>query len=100
MWRSGGVQYSFEEVDAPAIGSLCTKALIKWFFSEIPFCQTTMVETIELAKELNDTHGLAVALNFASVLGYLGRNPSEVDCVPLLSGPPDRKPPAPKVVYD
>jgi predicted ATPase len=38
-----------------------------------------MAEASALAKELNDTHGLAVALNFASVLGYLGRNPSEVE---------------------
>ncbi|MBV8353294.1 MAG: protein kinase [Verrucomicrobia bacterium] len=81
MWCSGGVQYSVEEVDAPAIGCLCTKALIEWLFDEIPFCQTTMAEAIALAKKLNDMHGLAVALNFASILGYLGRNPTEVECL-------------------
>jgi serine/threonine protein kinase len=79
IWRSGTVQYSVEEVDAPAIGCLCTKALTEWLFGQISSCQTTMAEVIALAKELNDMHGLAVALNFASVLGYLERNPTEVE---------------------
>jgi adenylate cyclase len=40
-----------------------------------------MAEAIALAKDLNDMHGLAVALNYAAVLGYLQRNPTEVDCL-------------------
>jgi hypothetical protein len=40
-----------------------------------------MAEAIALAKELNDMHGLAVALNYAAVLGYLERNPAEVACL-------------------
>jgi predicted ATPase len=79
IWHSGSVQYSVEEVDAPAIGCLCTKALTEWLFGKIASCQTTMAEAIALAKELNDMHGQAVALNFASVLGYLEPNPSEVE---------------------
>jgi tetratricopeptide (TPR) repeat protein len=80
IWRSGGVQFPVEEVDAPPIGCLCDKALIEWHFGEIAFCQTTMAEAIALAKQLNDVHGLAVALNYAAVLGYLERNPTEVEC--------------------
>jgi hypothetical protein len=38
-----------------------------------------MAEAIALAKELKDMHGLAVALNYAAVLGYLERNPTEVE---------------------
>jgi predicted ATPase len=79
IWRSGDVQYLVEEVDAPAIACLCFKALVEWLFGEITFCQATMTKAIALANELNDMHGLAVALNYASVLGYLERNPTEVD---------------------
>jgi len=79
IWRSGDVQYLVEEVDAPAIACLCFKALVEWLFGEITFCQVTMTEAIALANELKDMHGLAVALNYASVLGYLERNPTEVD---------------------
>jgi tetratricopeptide (TPR) repeat protein len=79
IWRSGGVQSPVEEVDAPPIGCLCHEALIEWHFGEIAFCQATMAEAIALAKELNDMHGLAVALNYAAVLGYFERNPAEVE---------------------
>jgi hypothetical protein len=36
-------------------------------------------EAISLAKELNDTNALAMALNWAARLGQLQRNPVEVD---------------------
>ena len=38
-----------------------------------------MAEAISLAKELNDTHGLAAALWHAGWLAYFERNPSEVE---------------------
>jgi hypothetical protein len=38
-----------------------------------------MAEAISLAKELNDTHALALALSWAAVLGIAVRNPAEVD---------------------
>ena len=38
-----------------------------------------MAEAISLAKELNDTHGLAVALWHAGILAYFERNPAEVE---------------------
>jgi predicted ATPase len=37
-----------------------------------------MDEAISLAKELNDTHALAVALTFGAVLAQFERNPAEV----------------------
>ena len=41
-----------------------------------------MAEAISIAKMLNDMHGLAVALLNAAILGYLQRNPVEVErCV-------------------
>ena len=62
IWRSGGVQSHVEEVDTPAVGCLCYEALSEWHFGEIASCHATMAEAISLAKELNDMHGLAVAL--------------------------------------
>jgi tetratricopeptide (TPR) repeat protein len=79
IWRSRGPQSPVEEVDVPAIGCLCNEALLEWHFGETTYCRTTMAEAIALAKELNDLHGLAVALNYAAVLGYLERNPTEVE---------------------
>ena len=51
----------------------------EWHLGEIASCQATMAEAISLAKELNDTHALAVALYFAAVLGHYERNPAEVE---------------------
>jgi predicted ATPase len=79
IWRSGGVQSQVEEVDAPAISCLFFKALIEWHIGEIASCHATMAEGISLVKELNDIHGLAVALHYAAVLGYRERNPAEVE---------------------
>ena len=39
IWRSGGVQSSVEEVDAPAIACLCYEALCEWHFGEIASCR-------------------------------------------------------------
>ena len=63
IWRSGGVQSPFEEVDAPACRLVCAmRRYAEWHFGEIASCQATMAEAISLAKELNDMHALAVAL--------------------------------------
>jgi hypothetical protein len=46
---------------------------------DISSCRATIAEAISLAKELNDTYGLAHALSWAANLGYVERNPAEVD---------------------
>jgi hypothetical protein len=46
---------------------------------EIASWRATIAEAISLAKELNDTSGLAHALSWAANLGYVERNPAEVD---------------------
>jgi hypothetical protein len=79
IWRSADVKFQVEEVDAPPVGCLCHEALIEWHFGEIAACQATMAEAISLAKELNDTHGLAVALGYASMLSYYECNPGKVE---------------------
>ena len=69
IWRSG-VQSPVEEVvDVPAVSILCFEALFDWHAGEIVSCHATMTEAVSLAKELNDMHGLAVALWHAGWLG-------------------------------
>src|SRR5262245_56003529 len=79
IWRSGGVQFLREELDVLGITCLCYEALFHWHLGEIASCQTTIAEAISLAKELNDTHGLAVALYWAARLYLNERHPSEVE---------------------
>ena len=69
IWRSGGVQSHAEDLDAPVVTCLCYEALSEWHLGEIASCQATMAEAISLAKELNDMHALALALNWAADLG-------------------------------
>ena len=79
IWRSGGVQYNAEDLDAPAVVCLCYEALCQWHFGEIASCRPTMAEAISLAKELNETNSLAAALHFAAFLARYERNPAEVE---------------------
>jgi hypothetical protein len=78
-WRSGGVKSQVEELDEPAIACLCHEALCAWHFGEISSCHAAIAEAISLAKELNDVHGLAVALHYAAVVSYRERNPADVE---------------------
>ena len=79
IWRSGGVQSPAEEVHAPVVTCLCYEAVSEWHLGEIASCQATIAEAISLAKELNDMHALANALNWAVILAYFERNPVEVE---------------------
>jgi tetratricopeptide (TPR) repeat protein len=79
IWRSGGVQYNAEDLDAPAVVCLCYEALCRWHLGEVAFCHQTMEEAISLAKELNETNSLAVALHFSAFLARYERNPAEVE---------------------
>jgi serine/threonine protein kinase/predicted ATPase len=79
IWRSGSVQYNAEDLDAPAVVCLCYEALCQWHLGEIACCHPTMEEAISLAKELNETNSLAVALHFAAFLARYERNPAEVE---------------------
>jgi serine/threonine protein kinase len=81
IWRSGDVQFPVEQVSAPAVVCPCIEALSAWHLGGITSCQPAMAEAISLAKELNDMFGLVVALNYAAILGYLERDPAEVECL-------------------
>ena len=79
IWRSGGVKSHPEDVDTPVVGCLCHGALSEWHLGEIASCKANMDEAISLARELNDMNALALALNWAAMLGNCERNPPEVD---------------------
>jgi hypothetical protein len=79
IWRSSGVRFSFQEVDAQPVGCLSHHAILQWHFGEIPSCRATIAEAISLAEELNDKHGLAVALSFAARLAYYEGTATEVE---------------------
>jgi hypothetical protein len=80
IWRSGSVQCQIEEVTTPVVACLFFKALSEWHLAEIASAKTTMAEAIALAKELNDIHGLAVALYCAAILAHMERNLADVEC--------------------
>jgi tetratricopeptide (TPR) repeat protein len=79
LWRSLGEQATIVEIDSGGVTILCYKALFEWNMGEIASCRATIAEAISLAKELNDTSGLAHALSWAANLGYVERHPAEVD---------------------
>ena len=79
IWRSGGVKFPPEDLDTPVVGCLCHGALSGWHLGEIASCKADMEEAISLAKELNDMNALALALEWAAMLGNCERDPSEVD---------------------
>jgi serine/threonine protein kinase len=79
IWRSVGVQSSVEEISTPEVICLCYGANAEWHLGEISFCRANMAEAISLAKELNDTHGLAVVLWCAAAFGHFERSPAEVE---------------------
>ena len=79
IWRLKSVQSSGEDLYTPAVGCLGYGAMSKWHLGEIASCQADMDEAISLAKELNDTNALALALNWAATLAFFERNPTKVD---------------------
>jgi tetratricopeptide (TPR) repeat protein len=79
IWRSGGVKFPPEDLDTPVVGCLCHGALSEWHLGEIASCKANVEEAISLAKELNDMNALALALEWAAMLGNCQRNPAEVD---------------------
>jgi hypothetical protein len=81
IWRSGAVPSPVEDVETAPVCCLCYEAVLDWHFGEIASCQAKMAEAIALAQKLNDSHGLAVALCYAAILGHYEFNPAEVDAL-------------------
>jgi adenylate cyclase len=79
IWRSGAVRSPVDDFENAVVCCLCYDGVLDWHFGEMDSCQATMAEAIALAKEVNDMHGLALALCLAAMLGYCKRNPAEVE---------------------
>jgi len=79
LWRSLGARSPVVELDADAVTLLCCEAQFELQIGEIGTSQAAMAEAISLAKELNDTHGLASALGWAAHLGSVERNLAQVE---------------------
>jgi tetratricopeptide (TPR) repeat protein len=79
IWRMGDSRFQLKDVDTPIIGCLCYKAFSEWHLGELTSCQAKLDEAISLAKELNDTHGLAVALGWATGLAEIEHDPARVE---------------------
>jgi hypothetical protein len=79
LWRSGDVHSPAEELGAPAVICIFDEVHARWHLRGIESCQASMAEAISVAKELNDTHALAMALMSAAVLNYYERCPAETE---------------------
>jgi predicted ATPase len=79
IWREGGAPSLVEEVHAPAILCLSFGAICEWMLGEIASCQAMMTEALSLAKTLNDTHALAMALFLAGVLRHFENDAAGVE---------------------
>ena len=79
IWRSGRIQANAEEYYTPIVICLTYKAWADWQLGEIASCRANMDEAISIAKELNDTSALALALSRAAALAVDERNPVEAE---------------------
>lgn len=79
LWRRGVTPSAVEEVHEPVVLCLCWQALADWHLGEIASCHASMADAISLAKALNDTHALAMALGLSAGLSYLEGHPAEVE---------------------
>ena len=75
LWRSGDILSPVEELITPAVICFCEEAQSSWHLQEL----ASTAEAISLAKQLKDTHALAMALTFAAVLNYYQRCPAEAE---------------------
>jgi tetratricopeptide (TPR) repeat protein len=78
IWRSGRVQSYAGELESHAVVCLGHAALFEWHLGEITSWQALIAEAISLAKELDDTNTLALALTFGAYLAHYERDPAEV----------------------
>jgi tRNA A-37 threonylcarbamoyl transferase component Bud32/predicted ATPase len=79
IWRQGSVPSLVEEVHAPAVLCLSFGAVCEWMLGEMASCQTMMTEALSLAKTLNDSHALAMALTLAGNLRHFENDPAGME---------------------
>jgi predicted ATPase len=79
LWRGGGIQSRFEEVNSPALVCLSFEALCAWHLGEISACKVAMTQAVSFAKDLNDAYASAVALFHAAFASHFDGNVAEVE---------------------
>jgi serine/threonine protein kinase len=79
IWRSGNVRPHAEDYYTPAVGCLCFGAMSEWNLGNIASCQANLEEARSLAKKLNDTIAIAMALTWTASFAQHQGNPAEVD---------------------
>ena len=79
IWRSGNVQFHSGRALYASRHLSGYLAQSEWHLGEIASCQPTIAEAISLAKKLNDTNALAMALSWAAGTRHNERNPAEAD---------------------
>jgi predicted ATPase len=79
IWDSKSGQARIVEVNEPGVSCLIFQAMSNWHFGEFASCRAAMAQAVFLAKELNDMHGLAVALIFEGILAHLAGDCAEVE---------------------
>jgi Protein kinase domain/MalT-like TPR region/NACHT domain len=78
IWRSMNVRPHAEDYYTPAVGCLCFGAMSEWSLGNIALCQANLEEARSLAKELNDTIAIAMALTWTASFAQHEGNPDEV----------------------
>ena len=79
IWREGGVPSLVEEVHAPVVLCLSFGAICEWMLGETPSSQAMITEALSLARTLNDTHAIAMALYLAAGLRHFENDPAGVE---------------------
>jgi tetratricopeptide (TPR) repeat protein len=79
IWRSGKARHLVEEVTGPAVACLYNRALAEWQLGKLVSSQANMTAAISLAKETNDSHGLAACLSYAGFLAQCERKVAEAE---------------------
>jgi hypothetical protein len=78
IWRSGNVRPHPEDYYTPAVRCLCFGAMSDWSLGNVASCQANLEEARSLAKELNDTIAIAMALTWTASFAQHEGNPAEV----------------------
>jgi predicted ATPase len=79
IWRSGGGYDFIQEVDAPPVTCLTTRALCEWHSGDVDSCNASIAEAIALAKELHNMQALAQAIYYAGIVAHFDGHIAEVD---------------------
>jgi predicted ATPase len=79
IWPPEGIRSPVEDLETPAVTCRCLGALLDWHIGELASCHAAIAEATSLAKGLNDTYALVMALWYAAVLAHFESKPAELN---------------------